>query len=94
MRVPPPVRFGAIDQARQSLIRRQANQTIEQCQIDVLTFSRDIPVVQRGKDRDRRIQSRRQISNGIPTFCGPPPGSSSRSPVMLISPLSPWKTKS
>ena len=30
----------------------------------------------------------------IPTFCGPPPGRSSRSPVMLISPHMPWKTKS
>ena len=25
-----------------------------------------------------------------PTFCGPPPGSSSRSPVMLINPPIPW----
>ena len=27
-------------------------------------------------------------------FIGPPPGLSSRSPVMLISPPSPWKMKS
>ena len=29
-----------------------------------------------------------------PTFCGPPPGRSSRSPVMLIRPPNPWNTKS
>ncbi|MNS95719.1 hypothetical protein D3C72_1299890 [compost metagenome] len=37
----------------------------------MLTFSRDIPVVQRGEDRDRRIQSRRQISNGDPDLLWP-----------------------
>jgi len=30
----------------------------------------------------------------MPTFCGPPPGRSSRSPVMLMSPPMPWKMKS
>ncbi len=30
----------------------------------------------------------------MPTFIGPPPGTSSRSPVMLISPPMPWNTKS
>ena len=31
---------------------------------------------------------------GTPTFCGPPPGWSSRSPVMLISPPIAWIRKS
>ena len=31
---------------------------------------------------------------GIPAFCGPPPGRSSRSPVMLIMPPMPWIMKS
>ena len=30
----------------------------------------------------------------MPAFCGPPPGRSSRSPVMLIRPPMPWMTKS
>ncbi|CFO31627.1 Uncharacterised protein [Bordetella pertussis] len=29
-----------------------------------------------------------------PAFCGPPPGRSSRSPVMLIRPPMPWIMKS
>ena len=31
---------------------------------------------------------------GMPAFCGPPPGRSSRSPVMLIRPPMPWIMKS
>jgi hypothetical protein len=31
---------------------------------------------------------------GMPAFCGPPPGRSSRSPVMLINPAMPWIMKS
>ncbi|MNV99930.1 hypothetical protein D3C71_1953620 [compost metagenome] len=30
----------------------------------------------------------------IPAFCGPPPGSASASPVMLINPPTAWNTKS
>jgi hypothetical protein len=30
----------------------------------------------------------------IPAFCGPPPGTSSRSPVRLMKPLMPWMMKS
>ena len=31
---------------------------------------------------------------GMPTRCGPPPGRSSRSPVMLMTPPMPWIMKS
>ncbi len=36
----------------------------------------------------------KRSATATPTFCGPPPGRSSRSPVTLMRPPSPWIMKS
>jgi hypothetical protein len=79
----------------EDLIRAERHGAVEQAEIDVLA--------PRPSDRgDGSAASTATVAymppitsvTAMPTFCGPPPGMSSRSPVMLMMPLIAWNTKS
>ena len=74
-------------------VREQRDLHVEQCHVDVLAFAGPVAVRERGEHRDRRVEAGRGSAIATPAFCGPPPGSPSRSPVMLEA-ADPWMMKS
>ena len=61
----------------------------------MLSFAGALAMRERGEDagRSEHVRSTRSVM-ATPAFCGPPPGTSSGSPVTLMKPDMPWMMKS
>ncbi len=84
-----------VEVVRLAWLARQAMLHVEQRHVDVLAVARAVRArrARPGSRSSRRGRSVMSVS-ATPTFCGPPPGSPSARPVMLIRPPMPWISKS
>ena len=83
-------RVVAGDERVRRLVGEHRQLRVEQGHVDVRALAGPLPGVERGEDRDAVYRPVNRSTTATPTRIGPPPGSPSGWPVMLISPPMPW----
>ena len=85
-----PRRVLARNQRIRSLVGEHRQLRVEQRHVDMRALARFLAPIERGEDRDAVYMPVNRSATATPARIGPPPGSPSGRPVMLIIPPMPW----